>query len=66
MTFVVTFRFRSKSEVHKRMASSTKIDGKGSLILYDKNRGVIETLTIGELSDLFIGSVRCRAARGAC
>ena len=66
MTFVLTFRFRGKSEVQKRMASSMKVDGKGSLILYDKNRGVIETLTIGELSDLFIGSVRSRAARGAC
>ena len=38
MTLVVTFQFRGTNEVHKRMASCIKIDGKGSLILYDKNR----------------------------
>jgi hypothetical protein len=59
----VTFQFRSKNEVHKRMASSMKIDGKGSLILYDKNLGVIENLILAELSDLSIESVRSRAAR---
>jgi hypothetical protein len=63
MRFVVTFRFHGNIEVHKRMASSMKIDGKGSLILYDKNLGVIENLILAELSDLSIESVRSRAAR---
>jgi hypothetical protein len=49
MTLVVTFRFRSESEVHKRLASSLKIDGQGALILYDKNRGILENLTISEI-----------------
>jgi len=65
MTFVVTFRFRGKSEVQKRMASSMKIDGRGTLILYDKNRGITENLTLAELRDLSIESVRSRAARNA-
>jgi hypothetical protein len=65
MMFLVTFRFHGNIEVHKRMASSMKIDGKGSLILYDKNRSIIENLTLGELSDLSVESVRSRAARGA-
>jgi predicted ribosome quality control (RQC) complex YloA/Tae2 family protein len=63
MTFVVTFQFRGKREVHKRLASSLKIDGQGALILYDKNRGILENLTISELSDLSIEPVRSRAAR---
>ncbi len=65
MTFVVTFRFRGKSEVQKRMASSMKIDGRGTLILYDKNRDITENLTLAELRDLSIESVRSRAARNA-
>ena len=65
MTLVVTFRFRDQSEVQKRMANSMKIDGKGTLILYDKNRGIIENLTLAELSDISIESVPSRAARGA-
>jgi hypothetical protein len=65
MTLVVTFRFRGESEIHKRLASSLKIDGRGALILYDKNRGILENLTIGALSDLSIEPVRSRAARSA-
>jgi hypothetical protein len=65
MTLEVTFRLRGKNEVHKRRASSLKIDGKGALILYDKDRGIIENLTLAELSHLSIESVRSRAARSA-
>jgi hypothetical protein len=56
------FAVRSESEVHKRLASSLKIDGQGALILYDKNRGILENVTISELSDLSIEPVRSRAA----
>jgi hypothetical protein len=65
MTFVVTFRFRDKSEVHKRVVTSIKIDGKGALILYDKDRRITENLTLAELRDVSIESVRSRAARTA-
>jgi hypothetical protein len=65
MTLVVTFRLRGKNETQKRRASSIKIDGKGALILYDKDRSIIENLTLAELSDLFIESVHSRAARNA-
>jgi hypothetical protein len=65
MTLVVTFRLRGKNEVHTRRASSMKIDGKGALILYDKDRRIIENLTLAELSHLSIESVRSRAARSA-
>ena len=65
MTLVVTFRLRGKSEVQKRVVSSMKIDGKGALILYDKDRGITENLTLAELRDLSIESVRSRAARTA-
>jgi hypothetical protein len=65
MTLVVTFRLRGKNETHKRRASSMKIDGKGALVLYDKDRSIIENLTLAELSDLFIESVRSQAARNA-
>jgi hypothetical protein len=65
MTFVVTFRLRGESEVQKRQASSMKIDGKGSLILYDKDRGVVENLTLAELDDLSIESARGQATRGS-
>ena len=64
MTFVVTFRFRGKSEVQKRVVRSIKIDGKGALILYDKD-GITENLTLAELRDVSIESVRSRAARTA-
>jgi hypothetical protein len=64
MTFVVTFRFRGKSEVQKRVVSSIEIDGKGALILYDKD-GITENLTLAELRDVSIESVRSRAARTA-
>jgi hypothetical protein len=65
MTFVVTFRFRGMSEVQKRVVSGMKIDGKGAMILYDKDRGITENLTLAELRDLSIESVRSRAARTA-
>ena len=65
MTLVVTFRFRGKSEVQKRIASSIKIDGKGHLILYDKDRRIIENLTVAGLRDISIESVRSRQATGA-
>jgi hypothetical protein len=65
MTLVVTFRLHGKNETQKRRASSIKIDGKGALILYDKDRNIVENLTIAELSDLFIESVRSRAARNS-
>ena len=65
VTFVVTFRFRGKSEVQKRVVRSIKIDGKGTLILYDKDGGITENLTLAELRDLSIESVRSRAARTA-
>ena len=65
MTFIVTFRFRGKSAVEKRRASSMKIDGKGSLILYDKDRTIIENLTLADLNDFSIESVRSRTARSA-
>lgn len=61
MTFVVTFRFRGKTEVQEfRLASSLKLDGKGALILYDKNRGIMENLMLSELSDF---SIEASAAR---
>jgi hypothetical protein len=63
MTFVVTFRFRGKSEVQKRVVSGMKIDGNGTLILYDL--GITESLTLAELRDLSIESVRSRAVRTA-
>ena len=63
MTFVVTFRFRGKSEVQKRVVSGMKIDGNGTLILYDL--GITESLTLAELRDLSIDSIRSRAARAA-
>jgi hypothetical protein len=65
MTFVVTFRFRGKGEVQKRVVSGLKIDGKGALILYDKDLGITESLTLAELRDLSIESVRSRAVRTA-
>jgi hypothetical protein len=65
MTLVVTFRFRGKSEVQKRVVSGIKIDGKGALILHDKDRGITENLTFAELRDLSIESVRSGAARTA-
>jgi len=65
MTFAVTFRFRGKSEVQKRVVSSMKIDGKGAMILYDKYRGIAENLTLAELTDLSIESVCARATRAA-
>src|SRR5258708_21087094 len=64
VTFVVTFRFRGKSEVQKRVVRSIKIDGKGALILYDKDRGITENLTLAELRDLSIESVRTRSKSG--
>jgi hypothetical protein len=33
-----------------------RIDGKGNLILYDKERRILENLTLAELSGLFIES----------
>jgi hypothetical protein len=42
-----------------------KIDGEGRLILYDKDRAIIEYLTLAELSDVVIESVRSRAALSA-
>lgn len=65
MTLLVTFRFRGKSEVQKRMVSSIKIDGKGHLILYDKDRRIIENLTVAKLRDISIESVRSRHATSA-
>jgi hypothetical protein len=62
--FVVTFRFRGKSEVQKRVVRSIRIDGKGALILDDKD-GITENLTLAELRDVSIESVRSRAARTA-
>ena len=53
------------SEVQKRVVSGMKIDGKGAMILYDKDRGITENLTLAELRDLSIESVRSRAARTA-
>jgi hypothetical protein len=64
MTFVVTFRFRGKTEVQeRRLASSLKIDGKGALILYDKNRGIMDNLMLGELSDFSIEAYAARQPR---
>lgn len=63
MTFSVIFRFRGKSEVQRRKANSMKFDGKGALILYDKDRAILASLTLAELSELSIESVRSRAAR---
>ncbi len=65
MTLAVTFQFRGKSEVHKRVVSSMKIDGEGSLILYDKHRDIIDNLTIAELRDLSIESEFTQAVRTA-
>jgi hypothetical protein len=65
MTFVVTFQLRGKNEVHKRRVSSMKIDGKGALILYDKDRSIIENLTLAEVTQLSIEAERGRAARNA-
>ena len=65
MAFIVTFRFRGKSEYRKCRASSMKIDGKGSLVLYDEGRTIIEKLTLADLSDFSIESIRSRAARSA-
>jgi hypothetical protein len=42
-----------------------KIDGKRSLVLYDKDRTIIENSTLADLSDFSIESVRSRAARSA-
>jgi len=42
-----------------------KIDGKGSLVLYDEGRTIIEKLTLADLSDFSIESIRSRAARSA-
>jgi len=58
MNLVVTFRFDGMSEVQKCMVSSIKIDGKGHLILYGKDRRMIEKLTVAELRDIGIESVR--------
>lgn len=63
MTFLVTFRLRGKSEVQRRKANSMKFDGKGALILYDKDRALLASLTLAELSELSIESLRSRAAR---
>jgi len=65
VTLVVTFRFRGKSEVQKRVVSSITIDGRGHLILYDKDRCIIENLKGAELTDVSIESVRNQAARTA-
>jgi hypothetical protein len=65
MTLSVTFQFRGRSEIHKRLVSSMKIDGEGSLILYDKDRRISENLTIAELKDLSIESEFTQAVRTA-
>ena len=65
MTFAVTFRFRGKSEVQKRVVSGMKIDGKGAMILYGQYRGITENLTLAELRDVSIESVGSRAIRTA-
>jgi hypothetical protein len=65
MTFVVAFRFRGQREIHKGLASSLKIDGKGCLVLYDQYRSVTDHLALDDLRDLSIKSVRDRAARSA-
>jgi hypothetical protein len=65
MTLAVTFQFRGKNEVQKRVVSSMKIDGKGALILYDKYRGITENLTLAELKDFSIESEFTRAVRTA-
>ena len=62
---VVTFRFRGKSEIQKHMVSGIKIDGKGHLILYDNDRRIIENLTVAELRDISIESVRSLVSRTA-
>jgi len=57
---IVTFRLQSQSEVHERMASSIKIDGKGQLILYDKDHDALEYLTPTQMTGLSIEAVRTR------
>src|SRR5262249_33658741 len=55
-------------------ASSVKLDGKGRLILYDKNRAITESLALAELSDVSIEPVGTeqlavpveRVARAVC
>ena len=62
MTLVVTYRFRGKSAVQKRIVSSIKIDGKGHLILYDKDRRIMENLTVAQLRDISIEFLRSQAS----
>jgi hypothetical protein len=52
------------SEFQKRVVSRMKTDGK-ALVLYYKDRGITENLTLAELRDLSIDSVRSRATRAA-